>query len=149
MPPPIPDRPLVSAGGTTSVAVSWRKVHNVQPGNQGPVQYVVFRNGAQILVTRESDINDINLADGNTYTYTIASRDNSGTSAQSPSASVTLPVAVLASFNNGFLRIGLGDPNNRVLGSVGMQWVRTDGGNGTTLYIKEVGGESRVGWVAK
>lgn len=149
MAPPIPDRPLVSAAGNTAAAVSWRKVHNVQPGNQGPINYVLFRNGVQILVTRESDINDLNLADGNTYTYTVASRDNSGTSAQSPSASVTLPVAVLATFNDGLLRVGVGDPNNRVFGSIGMQWVRTDGGNGTTFYVKEVGGESRVGWIAK
>jgi hypothetical protein len=149
MPPPIPDRPLVAAAGTTAVAVSWRKVHNVQPGNQGPMNYVVFRNGVQVLITRESDINDTNLADGNTYTYAVSSRDNSGTSAQSPSASVTLPVAVLASYNDGWLRVGLGDPNNRVFGSVGMQWVRTDGVNGSTFYVKEVGGDSRVGWIAK
>jgi hypothetical protein len=44
---------------------------------------------------------------------------------------------------------GLGDPNGVVTGSPGDMFTRTDGGAGTTLYVKESGVATNTGWVGK
>jgi hypothetical protein len=44
---------------------------------------------------------------------------------------------------------GTGDPNGVVLGSPGDLYSRTDGGAGTTLYVKESGSATNTGWVGK
>ena len=46
-----------------------------------------------------------------------------------------------------FIR-GVGDPEGNVAAVVGTLYTRTDGGAGTTLYVKEAG-SGNVGWVAK
>jgi hypothetical protein len=46
-----------------------------------------------------------------------------------------------------FLR-GAGDPEGNVAAAVGTLYTRTDGGAGTTLYVKEVG-SGNTGWAAK
>lgn len=43
---------------------------------------------------------------------------------------------------------GSGSPESVVTASVGQLWVRTDGGAGTTLYVKE-SGTGNTGWMAK
>jgi hypothetical protein len=43
---------------------------------------------------------------------------------------------------------GAGTPETVVRGGIGSQWLRTDGGAVTTLYIKE-SGTAKTGWVAK
>ena len=42
-----------------------------------------------------------------------------------------------------------GDPNGAVSATVGSVYTRTDGGAGTTLYIKETGAATSSGWAAK
>jgi hypothetical protein len=59
----------------------------------------------------------------------------------------TLRVLVLAL--SGAVRIGAGDPSGVVVGSVGNLWLRSDGGAGSTLYVKESGTDTTAGWVAK
>lgn len=49
----------------------------------------------------------------------------------------------------GNLRSGTGDPNSAIVGSPGDLWLRTDGGAGTTLYVKESGSGTDTGWVGK
>jgi len=45
---------------------------------------------------------------------------------------------------------GKGSPEGVVLASVGSMYLRTDGGAGTSFYVKETGaGQTRTGWVAK
>lgn len=44
---------------------------------------------------------------------------------------------------------GAGDPNGVVTGNVGDLWSRTDGGAGTSLYVKEAGNKTTAGWVGK
>lgn len=46
------------------------------------------------------------------------------------------------------IRPGAGDPNSSVTAPVGSLYLRTDGGAGTTLYVKE-SGTGNTGWVAK
>ena len=48
----------------------------------------------------------------------------------------------------GLIRSGNGDPNTTIVGSVGDQWLRLDGGASTTLYVKESGAATNTGWVA-
>lgn len=43
---------------------------------------------------------------------------------------------------------GSGDPEGAIAASVGTLYTRTDGGTGTTLYVKE-SGTGTTGWVAK
>ena len=43
---------------------------------------------------------------------------------------------------------GSGTPENVVTAPVGSLWLRTDGGTGTTLYVKE-SGTGNTGWIAK
>lgn len=49
---------------------------------------------------------------------------------------------------NSRLRTGTGTPEGAVTGNVGDLWVRTNGGAGTTLYVKE-SGTGNTGWVGK
>lgn len=44
---------------------------------------------------------------------------------------------------------GTGTPLGVVSAAVGSQFMRTDGGSGTTFYVKETGGTGNTGWVAK
>lgn len=48
----------------------------------------------------------------------------------------------------GAFRRGAGTPEGNVTAPVGSAYLRTDGGAGTTLYIKE-SGTGNTGWVAK
>ncbi len=44
---------------------------------------------------------------------------------------------------------GLGDPNNKVIGNVGDIFQRLDGTPGATMYVKETGDSTNLGWTAK
>jgi hypothetical protein len=46
-------------------------------------------------------------------------------------------------------RSGAGSPEGAVTGNIGDIWLRTDGGAGTVLYVKESVGGGATGWVAK
>lgn len=43
---------------------------------------------------------------------------------------------------------GVGSPEGAIQAQVGALYIRTDGGAGTTLYVKESGSE-KTGWAAK
>lgn len=45
-------------------------------------------------------------------------------------------------------RSGTGSPEGSITATVGSLWTRTDGGAGTTFYVKETG-TGNTGWVAK
>jgi hypothetical protein len=47
------------------------------------------------------------------------------------------------------IRSGTGDPEGVVAAPVGSLFLRSDGGTGTTLYVKETGAATSSGWVAK
>jgi len=53
-----------------------------------------------------------------------------------------------AAMGGGLLLSGSGDPNGAVTADVGTAFLRSDGGLGTTLYVKEVGSDN-LGWTAK
>lgn len=47
------------------------------------------------------------------------------------------------------IRSGEGTPEGAIAAPVGTLYLRTDGGTGTTLYVKETGGSTSTGWTAK
>ncbi len=47
------------------------------------------------------------------------------------------------------LRTGAGTPEGVIAAPVGSMFLRTDGGVGTTLYVKQSGGTGNTGWAAK
>lgn len=47
------------------------------------------------------------------------------------------------------VRTGTGAPGGVVVGSVGDLWLRSDGGAGSTLYVKESWTNTTAGWAAK
>lgn len=47
-----------------------------------------------------------------------------------------------------FIKSGTGDPEGVVPAGIGSKWLRTDGGAGTTEYVKE-SGTGKTGWAAK
>jgi hypothetical protein len=64
-------------------------------------------------------------------------------------AGLNLTQTAPITFNNGSrIRSGTGSPEGVVTATVGSMWLRSDGGAGTTLYIKE-SGTGNTGWVAK
>ena len=54
----------------------------------------------------------------------------------------------IASITPLYLYMGTGSPENAVTAPVGGIYIRTDGGAGTTLYVKE-SGSGDTGWVGK
>lgn len=44
---------------------------------------------------------------------------------------------------------GTGSPENVVAAPVGTLYLRSDGGAGTVLYVKESGADGNTGWTAK
>lgn len=58
----------------------------------------------------------------------------------------------LAAFHNRFagrLFVGDGTPEAVVVAGIGALFIRTDGGTGTSLYVKETDDGLNTGWVAK
>jgi hypothetical protein len=49
----------------------------------------------------------------------------------------------------GMQKSGEGDPEGVVEAPVGSIYQRTDGGAGSSLYVKETGGSTSAGWAAK
>lgn len=64
---------------------------------------------------------------------------------------VTLLRAAVLQMNQGLnqIQFGAGSPAGVVVGAVGDLYCRTNGGAATTLYVKESGGGTSAGWVAK
>lgn len=47
------------------------------------------------------------------------------------------------------IKFGEGAPESVVTASRGCMYLRTDGGAGTTFYVKETGDNTNTGWTAK
>lgn len=54
----------------------------------------------------------------------------------------------IAANGGSFIASGAGSPEGAITAPVGSLWMRSDGGAGTTLYVKETG-SGNTGWVAK
>jgi hypothetical protein len=49
----------------------------------------------------------------------------------------------------GYVFVGAGDPTGVIVANVGSLYLRTDGGAGTVLWVKESGDGLATGWAAK
>lgn len=49
----------------------------------------------------------------------------------------------------GYLFVGAGDPDGVIVANVGSLFLRTDGGAGATLFVKESDSGLATGWVGK
>jgi hypothetical protein len=72
---------------------------------------------------------------------------NVGIGISSPSEK--LEVAGNIKIGNTTIHSGTGSPEGTVTGNVGDLYLRTDGGAGTTMYVKESGAATNTGWVGK
>jgi len=77
----------------------------------------------------------------------LPSSGNVGIGTTSPGEK--LEVAGNVKIGNATIRSGTGSPEGAVTGNVGNLFLRTDGGAGTTLYVKESGNGTNTGWAAK
>jgi hypothetical protein len=57
-------------------------------------------------------------------------------------------IALLSSSGVYVRQSGTGSPEGVIVGSIGSQWRRKDGGANTSFYVKE-SGTGNTGWVAK
>jgi hypothetical protein len=65
-----------------------------------------------------------------------------------PSDRLLFSLSALGAGTNTFWTVGAGSPEGVVTANVASMYTRTDGGAGTTLYVKETG-TGNTGWVAK
>jgi hypothetical protein len=61
---------------------------------------------------------------------------------------ITYGVGIAGAVNSLYQRVGSGTPEGVVTAPVGAVFHRTDGGAGTSFYVKE-SGAGNTGWVAK
>jgi hypothetical protein len=111
---------------------SIQKILN-QPGSFGRGRLAFFQHIA-------ADFTD------ETEVMSIASDGNVGIGTTSPTEK--LEVAGNVKIGDATIHSGMGSPENVVTGNVGDLFLRTDGGVGTTLYVKE-SGTGASGWVGK
>ncbi|HEY3804348.1 MAG TPA: hypothetical protein VGL61_17145 [Kofleriaceae bacterium] len=67
----------------------------------------------------------------------------------SATGSISASAVHIGGANGPVWSTGTGNPNGSIVGSVGDMFTRTDGGAGSTLYVKESGADTSAGWVAK
>jgi hypothetical protein len=113
-----------------------------------------FPTQPQFRILLESEILLVTGVSGTTFTVTRGEEGTTPTS-HGPGLVITqlLTAGALAQLQvdiQGALRVysGTGDPEGVLTATVGTMYLRTDGGVGTTLYIKETG-SGNTGWVAK
>jgi hypothetical protein len=113
----------------------------------GVGNYLVASVGS--TVTRVNDISPTTT----TYTVNLAGtikgtieldNESYSTPVFIPSYPILNSILWLLSTN---IQTGAGTPEGSITAPVGSLWLRTDGGVGTTLYVKEVG-SGNVGWTA-
>jgi len=76
-------------------------------------------------------------------------RQSDGTGSGSITCSSVALSTLFSQSPNVALSWGTGNPEGSALASPGAIRIRTDGGVGTTLYVKESGTATTTGWVAK
>ena len=81
----------------------------------------------------------------NCVSSTISNRTTTTAQIHTPSSSRAI---IRLSTNPTDIQTGAGSPETVITATVGSLWLRTDGGAGTTLYVKETG-TGNTGWAAK
>lgn len=152
---------LTVTGATTLGATTITSAGSFTIGDNATaiLNATLSRNGAGVLL-----LNSTNAAGVNIYGQLQFSNDNAvdignvatnrprnlyvgtGVFAANLTASGTITATGIATASN--FKRGAGSPESVVTGIVGDIYTRTDGGAGTTLYVKE-SGTGNTGWAAK
>jgi hypothetical protein len=141
----------VRKDGQLSVSGEILGSSNIRVGSGWSLYWV---NGGTILSNGASATN---------YTITDASQNNFGrlryggnTSAYPSHKRVNATIETRLADDSDFAatqslyqRFGSGSPEGVVTAPIGARYSRTDGGTGTSFYVKESGGSTSSGWVAK
>lgn len=148
---------LFSAGSTTvtAAAPASGSIGIVLSGQAAPVTLRLWRSAAGTVTTAPDFYCDIPLATTATELVDTGAHVNGfpwvTAGAQTPqnNAAVNHTFEHLTWRINGVLwGQGAGSPEGVVTAPVGSMWSRSDGGAGTSLYVKE-SGSGNTGWVAK
>lgn len=140
------------AGDKGLVEISGNSI--ADPTNGWGIQVTSVNAAGSIdgLVVKDNRLHNggINLqaSSGAAYTYSYVMNNIVTGSLGNPS---TIDPSVKSVFGNSFSPMfasGAGSPEGVVTAVVGSVWTRTDGGAGTTLYVKQ-SGTGNTGWVAK
>lgn len=114
---------------------------------------IALKANQRVYLNAASDTTDFGTTLSNTYihynssTGTIDFTQNGELVLQLAGTGIITRKAVRIQ-NGGTILSGSGAPNGSVTAPVGSMWLRTDGGAGSTLYVKE-SGTGNTGWVAK
>lgn len=132
---------------TSNVSQSLGTVLEIENTNtsSGTGAYVKFLGANQVSADTAPSIG--------TFYDTLIIRSNNKISATFGSISTSYNSLLMYDNNNvdgGSITTGAGSPEGVVSAKKGSLYMRTDGGSGTSLYVKESGtGTSTTGWVAK
>jgi hypothetical protein len=91
---------------------------------------------------------DVMLINENSFISAGTSAAGMGSGSNSLLQVTPSEVRIQQSANFFSINTGQGSPEGVIIATVGSMYLRTDGGTGTTLYIKE-SGTGNTGWVAK
>ena len=84
--PSVPTGLATTGNSTSSVSLSWTAS---TAGSACSISYIVYKNGAQVMTVPTTTANVTGLTAGTSYSFTVASTDVAGTSAQSSALSAS------------------------------------------------------------
>jgi YD repeat-containing protein len=98
--PSVPTGLSVTGASSSQVSLSWNA--STDTGGSGLAGYRVYRAGSLLGTTSSSSYTDNTVSGNTTYSYTVAAYDNAGNvSSQSSALSVTTPVSIFVTLQNG------------------------------------------------
>lgn len=112
----------------------------------GIVEYAIGIRPDNYHLALGSSINDGDIRNDDRL-FVLSADGNVGVGTPEPREK--LEVAGNVKVGDVVIRSGVGPPEGVVAGGVGDLYLRVDGGEGSTLYVKESGGNSRQGWRAR
>lgn len=111
-----------------------------------PVGYINFKKEdfqdptlSQVNMAMRQHTDELNRLGGLNGTVSIVS----GISANGPITGTSF------GFGNARILAGLGNPNGKVGASLGSLYLNLNGGANQTLWVKESGGDTNMGWTPK
>jgi hypothetical protein len=128
------------AGGSTRLGRLGNDAADVRLNLFGGADFVVMKNGAEMMRVRNTN----GMVTFGGTLNTLAAIKPSGATLQTRLADDSGFAATQSLYD----RFGAGSPEGVVMAPVGASYHRTDGGAGTSLYVKE-SGSGNTGWVAK
>lgn len=134
---------ITGASSSSNVAIGFNAGNNMTAGSGN----IIIGTAAQV----PDPVGSYQLSIGNLIFGTGLDAINSYVSSGNIGIGIKVPTAKLdvdGAIRGLYQRYGSGSPEGLVAAPVGARYSRTDGGAGTSLYVKESGGTTTLGWVA-